>query len=87
MASKKPIVLNSSGQLEQIQSGDVIDPAFYTSGSGIPIAAAGGTVDAITADFSPDLTLTDKTLCDVVASGANTITNQYCFESCRYSGC
>ncbi|WP_114968550.1 hypothetical protein [Rhodoferax ferrireducens] len=41
----------------------------------LPIVAAGGTVDAITADFSPNLTLTDKTLCFVVCAGANTLTN------------
>lgn len=74
MANKKPIVLNSSGQLEQIQSGDVIDPSFYTAGSGIQVAAAGGTVDAITADFSPDISLTDKQLCAVVSAGRNTST-------------
>ena len=41
----------------------------------IPIADAGGTADAITANFTPDLTLTDKTLCVVVALGPNTISN------------
>lgn len=40
----------------------------------IPIATAGGTVDAITADYTPNLTLTDLTLCAFVASGANTST-------------
>ncbi len=43
------------------------------SGS-IPIAAAAGTADAITANFTPDLTLTDKTLCAVVAGAANATT-------------
>lgn len=45
------------------------------SGSSFPIATAGGTADAITATFTPALTLTDKMLCAVVASGANTVTN------------
>lgn len=40
----------------------------------IPSADAGGTVNAITADFSPDLTLTGKLLCAVVCAGANTST-------------
>lgn len=39
-----------------------------------PAAAAGGTVDAITANFSPDITLTDKQGCRVVSAGANTST-------------
>lgn len=39
-----------------------------------PIAAAGGTVDAITADFTPNITLTDKQRCCVVCAGANTST-------------
>lgn len=38
------------------------------------IAAAGGTVNAITATYSPALTLTDGKRCYVVASGANTST-------------
>lgn len=54
---------------------------FYGGGSGggsgtsFPIATAGGTPDAITATFTPALTLTDKVICAVVASGANTVTN------------
>lgn len=44
------------------------------SSSGIPKADASGTVDTITADFSPDISLTDKTLVAVVAAGANTST-------------
>jgi hypothetical protein len=44
------------------------------SGGSIPIAAAGGTANAITADFSPDITLTDKVVCMVVAGAANTST-------------
>jgi hypothetical protein len=36
MANKKPLVMNN-GQVEQIQSPDVIDPAFYTGGAGTDI--------------------------------------------------
>jgi hypothetical protein len=44
---------------------------LYATNS-FPITAAGGTVDAITADYSTNLTLTDKVICAVVAAGANT---------------
>ena len=44
------------------------------TGAMAPIAAAAGTVDAITANFTPDITLADQTLCYVVCAGANTIT-------------
>lgn len=56
------------------------DQAIKTDGSegiswatieGLPKAEAGGTVDAITADFSPDISLTDKTTVAVIAAGAN----------------
>lgn len=40
----------------------------------LPIAAAGGTANAITANFTPDLTLTDEMVCLVVAGAANTST-------------
>lgn len=42
--------------------------------SSFNIATGSGTVDAITATFSPPLTLADKMLCAVVATGANTST-------------
>lgn len=42
--------------------------------SSFNIATGAGTVDAITATFSPPLTLADKMLCAVVATGANTST-------------
>lgn len=46
-----------------------------TGASGVvPIATAAGTVDAITADYTPDLTLTNLVMCAFVASGANTST-------------
>ena len=43
-------------------------------GAGISTADATGTVDVITATFSPAITLADKTLCAIIASGANTST-------------
>lgn len=45
------------------------------AGTSYPIAAGGGTSDAITATFSPALTLSDKILCAVVATAANATTN------------
>lgn len=44
-----------------------IDPLFT-----IPRVAAGGTVDAITANFVPDITLGDTQMVAVVSGGANT---------------
>lgn len=50
-------------------------PTGPTGASGVvPIATAAGTVDAITADYTPDLTLTNLVMCAFVASGANTST-------------
>lgn len=43
-------------------------------GEDIPIVAAGGTVDAITATYSPAITLTDQQRCMFVGAGANTVT-------------
>lgn len=40
----------------------------------IPIAAAAGTVDAITATYAPVISLADKMVCAVVCAGANTST-------------
>ncbi len=47
--------------------------AVSASGSGLPCVTAAGTADAITADYSPNLTLTDLTLAAFVATGKNTI--------------
>lgn len=44
----------------------------YVDAKGIPVASAGGTVDAITADYTPDIALTDQKIVAVVALGANT---------------
>ena len=40
----------------------------------LPIATAGGTADVITADFDPDIVLTNLMLCAFVASAANATT-------------
>lgn len=40
----------------------------------LPVSAGAGTVNAITGDYSPDLTLTDKVLCIVRSPGPNTST-------------
>lgn len=45
-----------------------------TGANSIPIADGGGTVDAITATFSPALSLADKIMCAVVSTGANVST-------------
>lgn len=41
----------------------------------ISIADAGGTVDAITADYTPNITLSDLQICAIRSAGANTVTN------------
>lgn len=41
---------------------------------GVPVADAAGTVDAITADFTQDITLSDKKIVAIVAAGANATT-------------
>lgn len=51
----------------------LIDLASAASG-GVPTAVAGGTADAITATFS-SISLVDRQLCVVRASGPNTVTN------------
>ena len=48
--------------------------AGASGGSGVPVATATGTVNAITATYSPVLTLTNLTLCALVSIGANTST-------------
>lgn len=49
-------------------------PGATGASGALQIAAAGGTADAITADFTPDVTLTDMTVCAVVAASANATT-------------
>jgi hypothetical protein len=43
-------------------------------GGGIPLVTAGGTVDAITADYTPNITLVNLQLAAFVATGANATT-------------
>lgn len=45
MANKRPLVI-TNGQVQQIQTGDVIDPAFYTGGGG-----GGATIHTASVDF------------------------------------
>lgn len=40
----------------------------------LPIVNAAGTVDAITANYTPNITLSDRRLCAFIATGANTST-------------
>lgn len=49
--------------------------ASAAAAAGLPIVAAGGTVDAITANYSPDLILTNGLVVGFIAMGANTVTN------------
>lgn len=50
-------------------------PAGAAGAAGsVPIAAGGGSVDAITATYSPALTLSDQVTCYLVCAGANTTT-------------
>jgi hypothetical protein len=51
------------------------DPGATGPAGTFQMATAGGTVDAITANYSPDVTLTNLVTVGFVASGANTITN------------
>src|SRR5258706_11919390 len=58
--------------LNQLSAGCV---ATGTGGGGsFPIVAAGGTVDVITANYSPDLALTNLTTAAFVSTGANSST-------------
>lgn len=45
-----------------------------TTGTAIPLVASGGTVDAITANYSPDITVADFAMVAFRSSGANTST-------------
>lgn len=60
----------TNAEAKQAQD-DIVD-FLLALNTGIPAAAAGGTVDAIMATFSPAITLADKIICTVVAAGANT---------------
>lgn len=58
--------------IQALRTGDLgsIGPA----GSSLPIAAATGTVNVITADYTPDIVVGDKVLLAFTSSGANTST-------------
>jgi hypothetical protein len=71
--SYKIIIKDADG----VQQGDTIDAYSNDPGATGPagtfqIVTAGGTVDAITADYSPNVTLANLTTCAFVATGANT---------------
>lgn len=57
-----------------IETTDNVTVFNVSTGSIIPSATGSGTVSAITADFTPNLTLTDKQLCIVTSVGANITT-------------
>lgn len=57
-----------------IETTDNVTVFNVSSGNIIPTADAGGTVDAITANYSPDIDLSDNVLVSFVSSGANTST-------------
>jgi hypothetical protein len=73
--SYKIIIKDANG----VQQGDTIDnysndPGATGPAGTFPIATAGGTVDAITADYSPNVTLSNLTTVGFVATGANLTT-------------
>jgi hypothetical protein len=57
-----------------IRTVDNITTFSTSSGSVIPSANAAGTVDAITADYTPNISLVDKATVSFTSSGANTST-------------
>jgi hypothetical protein len=66
-----PVDTSSSSGPGYIEADDL---AAYVS-SGIPFAAASGTVDAITADFTPNVTVANGLIVAVSSTGTNTVTN------------
>lgn len=58
--------------IQYVRTGDKGDTGAAGS---LPFAAGAGTVDAITANFSPDISLSDGQICIVTSTGANTVTN------------
>lgn len=60
-----------SGANEAVTKG-YADALPFGGVSPLPTTAAGGTVDAITATFSPAIALVDQQKCSVVCTGANT---------------
>lgn len=72
-AARAGLVLSFDANGNVVASAGIAGPQG-PAGSTFPIAAAGGTADAITATYSPALTLADQTLCALVASAANATT-------------
>ena len=72
-AARAGLVLSFDGNGNVVASAGIAGPQG-PAGSTFPIAAAGGTADAITATYSPALTLADQTLCALMASAANATT-------------
>jgi hypothetical protein len=71
--SYKFIVKDALGNT--IETTDNVSVFSTDSGGVIPVVDAGGTVDAITANYSPDVSIADKLLVSIVSAGANTVTN------------
>jgi len=69
-----PFSNNESLVVSFSSNGDKGDTGADGSNGVVPIAIAGGSVDAITATYTPALTLADLTMCAFVASGANATT-------------
>lgn len=63
--------INDSETAKAPSQNAVFDALAALSVGGLPIATAAGTANAITADYTPDITLTDKMLVAFVASAAN----------------
>lgn len=56
-------------------TGDTGDTGATGPAGTLPTAAGAGTVDAITANFTPDIALNDQQMAVVISTGANTVTN------------
>jgi hypothetical protein len=67
-------VVAAHGTTGQVVTVDSNGRYVTTNPFGFPIAVAAGSADAITADYTPNLTLTDMTQCAFVASAANATT-------------
>lgn len=72
-STASPFVNGDSIALQFTRTGD-IGPAGSAGLDDLPTIIAGGTVDAITATFSPAITLSNYQKCCVISSGANTST-------------
>ena len=69
------IFIGADKHLKQIDdTGLVIDLTTGGLSSGLPISTAAGTADAITATYSPAITLSNTQLCAFVATAANATT-------------